>query len=65
MTDETKPCDLLVTGDLILTLDTGPAAPEGGAIAVAGKTIVDIGPADALRAKWAAGPGDRRLGPHR
>ena len=40
MTDETKPCDLLVTGDLILTLDAAsstlksvaPArmSPEGG-----------------------------------
>jgi 5-methylthioadenosine/S-adenosylhomocysteine deaminase len=53
MTDAPKPCDLLVTGDLILTLDADDRVFRSGAIAVSDKTIVDIGPAEALRATWA------------
>ena len=49
---EPKPCDLLVTGDLILTLDAEGRILKGGAIAVAGRTIVDLGPPDALCATW-------------
>ena len=52
MTDAPKPCDLLVTGDLIMTLDAEGRILKQGAIAVADKIIVDIGPADALAAKW-------------
>lgn len=52
MTDP-RPCDLLVTGDLIMTLDTEGRIVKHGAIAVTSKTIVDIGLADALAAKWA------------
>lgn len=52
MTDESKPCDLLVTGDLILTLDASGSTFKRGAISIAAKTIVDIGPEDALRVKW-------------
>src|SRR4051812_22146479 len=52
MTDQPKPCDLLVTGDLILTLDADGRILKGGALAVTDKTIVDIGPADALSASW-------------
>ena len=52
MTDESKPCDLLVTGDLIMTLDAEGRIVKHGAIAVSDKPIVDIGPADDLRAKW-------------
>jgi 5-methylthioadenosine/S-adenosylhomocysteine deaminase len=52
MTAEPKPCDLLVTGDLILTLDADGRIVKHGAIAVTDKTIVDIGPADELSAKW-------------
>ena len=55
MTDQPKPCDLLVTGDLILTLDADGRILKDGAIAVSDKTIVDIGPADALAAKWVPG----------
>jgi 5-methylthioadenosine/S-adenosylhomocysteine deaminase len=53
MTDQPKPCDLLVTGDLILTLDTDSRILKSGAIAVIDKTIVDVGPADTLVVKWA------------
>jgi 5-methylthioadenosine/S-adenosylhomocysteine deaminase len=52
MTTEPKPCDLLVTGDLILTLDAESRILNHGAIAVTDKTIVDVGPADALSATW-------------
>ncbi|MFI5029902.1 MAG: amidohydrolase family protein [Reyranellales bacterium] len=52
MTDP-QPCDLLVNGDLIMTLDGEGRIVKHGAIAVADKSIVDIGPADALAAKWA------------
>ena len=54
MTDGLKPCDLLVTGDLILTLDAASSTLKSRAIAIVGKTIVDIGPADAQRAEWTA-----------
>jgi 5-methylthioadenosine/S-adenosylhomocysteine deaminase len=53
MTDQPKPCDLLVTGDLILTLDVDDRVLKNGAIAVSDRTILDIGPADALAARWA------------
>ncbi|MCX7366912.1 MAG: amidohydrolase family protein [Alphaproteobacteria bacterium] len=49
---EPTPCDLLVTGDLILTLDPNSRTLTSGAIAVSGRTIVDIGPAETLRARW-------------
>jgi 5-methylthioadenosine/S-adenosylhomocysteine deaminase len=49
---EPQPCDLLVTGDLILTLDGAGRILTGGAIAVTGRTIVDLGPPDALCATW-------------
>ena len=52
MTDAPKPCDLLVTGDLIMTLDAEGRIVKHGAIAVTDKTIVDIGPADALTTSW-------------
>lgn len=52
MTDTPKPCDLLVTGDLIMTLDADGRIMKRGAIAVTDKTIVDIGGADELRARW-------------
>lgn len=52
MTDTPKPCDLLVTGDLIMTLDADGRIMKRGAIAVTDKTIVDIGGADELRAGW-------------
>ena len=52
MTTEPKSCDLLVTGDLILTLDAADRILTHGAIAVADRAIVDIGPADELRSKW-------------
>jgi 5-methylthioadenosine/S-adenosylhomocysteine deaminase len=50
--DQAKPCDLLVTADLILTLDAAGRIVTGGAIAVADRTIVDLGPADQLGARW-------------
>jgi 5-methylthioadenosine/S-adenosylhomocysteine deaminase len=45
-------CDLLITGDLILTLDAAGNVIRNGAIAVSDRTIFDIGPADALATRW-------------
>ena len=52
MTADPKPCDLLVTADLILTLDDKSTVVHEGAIAVGDRIIVDIGPAAALRERW-------------
>jgi 5-methylthioadenosine/S-adenosylhomocysteine deaminase len=52
MSDEPKSCDLLITGDLILTLDPESRVLREGAIAVAGRTIVDLGAASDLSARW-------------
>ena len=54
MGEQPKPCDLLVTGDLILTLDTADRVLNNGAIAIADRAIVDIGPADELGRRWGA-----------
>jgi 5-methylthioadenosine/S-adenosylhomocysteine deaminase len=64
MTEAPRPCDLLVTGDLILTLDESDRVLDDGAIAVVGRTIADIGPAAGLRRRWAPAQtvdGTRRL----
>ena len=45
-------CDLLVTADVILTLDPESRIVKDGAIAVTDRAIVDIGPAEELRRKW-------------
>jgi 5-methylthioadenosine/S-adenosylhomocysteine deaminase len=45
-------CDLLITGDLILTLDAAGNAFKDGAIAVSDRSIVDVGAAEALGARW-------------
>ncbi len=52
MTPEKMPCDLLVTADLVLTLDAKDNVLTDGAIAIVGRTIADIGPAVELAAKW-------------
>jgi 5-methylthioadenosine/S-adenosylhomocysteine deaminase len=52
MNDEPKSCDLLVTGDLLLTLDATDHTFSRGAIAISDRTIVDIGPADELGRCW-------------
>jgi len=49
-----QPCDLLVGGDLVLTLDEQGRILRNGALAVSGGRIVDIGPAAALEARWSA-----------
>jgi 5-methylthioadenosine/S-adenosylhomocysteine deaminase len=53
MTDAPSPCDLLVTADLILTLDAAERILRDGAIAVSDRTIVGIGPSAELAARWA------------
>lgn len=52
MNDDRKPCDLLVSGDLIFTLDVAGSIIRDGAIAIADRTIVGIGPADLLARRW-------------
>ncbi|KAF0104436.1 MAG: chrolohydrolase [Rhodospirillaceae bacterium] len=49
-----QPCDLLIGGDLVLTLDEQGRVLRNGALAVSGGRIVDIGPAAALEARWSA-----------
>jgi len=49
-----QPCDLLVGGDLVLTLDEQGRVLRNGALAVSGGRIVDIGPAATLEARWSA-----------
>ncbi|TAJ91730.1 MAG: N-ethylammeline chlorohydrolase [Reyranella sp.] len=49
-----KPCDLLVGGDLVLTLDEQGRVLRNGALAVSDGRIVDIGPAATLEARWSA-----------
>lgn len=49
-----QPCDLLVGGDLVLTLDEHGRILRNAALAVSGGRIVDIGPAAALEARWSA-----------
>ncbi|HQS17385.1 amidohydrolase [Reyranella sp.] len=49
-----QPCDLLVGGDLVLTLDEHGRILRNGALAVSGGRIVDIGPAATLEARWSA-----------
>ena len=52
MPTEPTPCDLLVTADLIMTLDAAGRIVKNGAIAVTDRAIVDIGPAEELRTRW-------------
>jgi 5-methylthioadenosine/S-adenosylhomocysteine deaminase len=47
-----NPCDLLITGDLILTLDTAGTVIRNGALAVSDRTVLDIGPTDTLATRW-------------
>lgn len=49
-----QPCDLLIGGDLVLTLDEQGRVLRNGALAVSGGRIVDIGPVAALEARWSA-----------
>jgi 5-methylthioadenosine/S-adenosylhomocysteine deaminase len=53
---ETLPqsCDLIVGGDLLLTLDEQGRVLRNGALAVSDGRIVDIGPAATLEARWSA-----------
>jgi 5-methylthioadenosine/S-adenosylhomocysteine deaminase len=46
--------DLIVTGGIVVTLDSGRSILEDGAIAVAGDTIVAVGPSAEIRAKYDA-----------
>jgi 5-methylthioadenosine/S-adenosylhomocysteine deaminase len=39
-----RPCDLLITGGLVLTLDGADRVLRDGAIAVVGRRIAEIGP---------------------
>jgi 5-methylthioadenosine/S-adenosylhomocysteine deaminase len=49
-----QPCDLIVGGDLVLTLDEQGRILRNGALAVSDGRIVDIGPAGEIEARWSA-----------
>jgi 5-methylthioadenosine/S-adenosylhomocysteine deaminase len=46
------PCDLLIDGALVLTLDGAGTVHPDGAVAIAGRSIAAVGPADDLRRAW-------------
>jgi len=54
MSDIPKPCSLLVTADVVMTLDAAGRIVKDGAIAVIDRAIVDIGSAAELRTRWKA-----------
>lgn len=45
------PADLLVTADQVITMDAGRTVWRDGAVALQGDRIVEVGPADRLRAR--------------
>lgn len=47
-------CDLLIKGSYIITQDEHRSLIKDGAIAVSGKIISDVGPAESLTEKWTA-----------
>ena len=47
-----QPCDLLITGGLVVTLGKDDAILADGAVAITGRTIVDVGASDVLAGKW-------------
>jgi 5-methylthioadenosine/S-adenosylhomocysteine deaminase len=47
-----QPCDLLVEGGLVLTLDAAGTVLADGAIAITGTDIVAVGPAADLRSRY-------------
>ncbi|MCJ2125154.1 amidohydrolase family protein [Methylobacterium sp. J-077] len=49
-----RPCDLILSGGTILTLDTADTVFADGAIAVLGRCIAAIGPRDVVEAAWTA-----------
>lgn len=62
--DPRRPCDLLLAGGTILTLDADDRIVPDGAVAIAGGRIAAIGPRDEVVAAWRASrtvPTDGRL----
>lgn len=53
MTGAPQPCDLLVAGGLVLTLDDHDTILADGAVAIAGRRIVAVGAMEAIAADWA------------
>ena len=49
-----KPCDLIVRGSLVLTLDAEGNSYADGAVAISDRRILDIGPADRVTRDWTA-----------
>ena len=49
-----KPCDLILRGGLVLTLDAEGNSYADGAVAVSDRRILDIGPADRITREWTA-----------
>ena len=50
---EPQPVDVLVRGGTVVTMDGARRLIENGAVAVRGERIVEVGPADAMAAKYA------------
>jgi 5-methylthioadenosine/S-adenosylhomocysteine deaminase len=55
LADSPAPVDVLIRGGTIVTMDADRRLIEGGAVAIRGERIVEVGPGDALAAKYAAG----------
>ena len=49
---EPRPCDLLIYGGLVLSVDADNTVLQDGAVAVIGTRIAEVGPSDALRARY-------------
>jgi len=50
--DPREPCDLLVSGGLVMTLDEAGRVVADGAVAIAGSRIVAVGPSSEIRARY-------------
>lgn len=49
-----EPVDLIVGGDWVITMDASRTMIRGGGVAIRGGCIVDTGPLDVVRQRWAA-----------
>jgi 5-methylthioadenosine/S-adenosylhomocysteine deaminase len=47
-----QPCDLLIAGGLLMTLDSAQRIFADGAVAITGSLIIDVGDRSALECRW-------------